>query len=99
MFRRRGRIRCRDGAALLIPAHPAAVRFGWVIAPELEAVMQIEAMIRKSAVELVGTFALSFSNYWNNHLIYWMGCLMDALIAGLLYNYLFLPKPDAAAGR
>jgi glycerol uptake facilitator-like aquaporin len=38
------------------------------------------------------------SNYWNNRLIYWLGPLVDALIAGLLYSYLFLPKPSAAGG-
>jgi MIP family channel proteins len=39
------------------------------------------------------------SNYWNNHLIYWLGPLVGALIAGLLYSYLFLPKPAEAGGR
>jgi MIP family channel proteins len=39
------------------------------------------------------------SNYWNNHLIYWLGPLVGALIAGLLYSYLFLPKAAAASAR
>jgi MIP family channel proteins len=39
------------------------------------------------------------SNDWDNHLIYWLGPLVGALIAGLLYSYLFLPKPAAAGGQ
>jgi MIP family channel proteins len=33
------------------------------------------------------------SNYWNNHLLYWLGPLIGALIAGVLYKYLFLLQP------
>jgi glycerol uptake facilitator-like aquaporin len=38
------------------------------------------------------------SNYWNNHLLYWLGPLIGALIAGLLYKYVFLPQPPNPDG-
>ena len=33
------------------------------------------------------------ANYWQNHLVYWIGPLLGAAVAGLLYQYIFLQKP------
>jgi MIP family channel proteins len=33
------------------------------------------------------------SGFWENHIVYWIGPILGAIIASLLYNNLFLAKP------
>jgi aquaporin-4 len=37
------------------------------------------------------------SGYWTNHLMYWIGPIVGAIIAGLVMNYLFVKKAEQQA--
>ena len=34
------------------------------------------------------------SGYWTNHLMYWVGPIVGAVIAGLIMNYIFVKKAE-----
>jgi aquaporin-4 len=34
------------------------------------------------------------SGYWNNHIMYWVGPIVGAVIAGLVMNYIFVKKAE-----
>jgi hypothetical protein len=38
------------------------------------------------------------SGFWDNHLVYWLGPLIGAAAAGLLYGYVLLPASSADQG-
>ncbi len=33
-------------------------------------------------------------NYWSNHLVYWIGPILGAIIASLIYGYILMPHED-----
>ncbi len=77
------------------PRHPPIG--GWAIGFTVFVGVLVGGPITGASMNPARSFGPALiSNFWQNHAIYWLGPLMGALIAGLLYSFVFLPRPEPA---